>query len=662
MRVMARKHRRAEPRAPGLDTFPKLLLDNAERFRGMPANREKEFGIWNTWTWDQVKEEVLAFAGGLAALGFQRGDKLAIIGDNRPRLYWAMCAAQALGGVPVPMYQDSVAEELRYVLEHSEARFAVAQDQEQVDKLLEVREGYPALEHIAYLWPKGLRHYDHRLITDYREVQELGRRWNAEHPGFVEQEIGKGRGEDPAVILYTSGTTGRPKGVILTHDNIREQAWQGIEFEGLGPDEDILAYLPMAWVGDNIFSYAQSYLAGFCVNCPEGPSTVMTDLVEIGPTFYFAPPRVYETVLTTVMIRMEDASRIKQRLFHYFMGVAKRVGTKLLDGEPVGFRERILYWLGDVLVYGPLKNTLGLSRVRLAYTAGEAIGPEIFEFYRALGINIKQLYGQTEASVFVTIQPNGEVYPDTVGKPVPNVELRIAENGEVLYRSPGVFREYYKNPEATAETKTPDGWVHTGDAGIIDQRGHLRIIDRAKDVGRLNDGTLLAPKYIENKLKFFAYIKEAVCFGDGRDYVTAMLNIDLDAVGNWAERRGISYSSYQELAQHPAVYDLLGECVAQVNEDLARDPQLANARIRRFLVLHKELDADDGELTRTQKVRRRFIAERYGPLIEALYSGADHCEISTEVTFEDGRKGTISADIVIRDVADATHPPLAKAS
>ena len=559
------------------------------------------------------------------------------------------------------MYQDSVADELAYVVEHSGARFAVVQDQEQVDKLLEVREQVPGVEAIVYLWPKGLRHYDPDLVRDFRELQAEGRRYNQAHPEFFRAEIEKGAGADTGVILYTSGTTGRPKGVVLTNANVLLQAWAGAEFEGLGSDEDILAYLPMAWVGDNVFSYAQSYLTGFCVNCPESASTVTTDLGEIGPTFYFAPPRVYENLLTNVMIRMEDAGRLKQRMFHYFMGVAGRAGKALLDGKAVPFADRVRYWLGNLFVYGPLRNTLGFSRVHLAYTAGEAIGPDLFDFYRSIGINIKQLYGQTEASVFVTIQPDGEVDPETVGRPLSNVELRLADDGEVIYRSPGVFHEYYKNPDATAETKTEDGWVRTGDAGLLDGNGHLRIIDRAKDVGKLRDGSLFAPKYLENKLKFFPYVKEAVCFGDGRDRVTAFINIDLDAVGNWAERRALTYSSYQELAGHPEVYGLVGECIEQVNRELASDPQLSGSVIRRFLVLHKELDADDGELTRTQKVRRRIIADRYAVLIDALYGDAERCQVSTEVTFEDGRKGSISADLLIRDAGGAPEPVRAAA-
>jgi len=640
------------------DTFPKLLAERARTGADQPAYREKELGIWQTYGWGHVAAQVRLLAAGLADLGFRRGDRLIVVGDNRPRLYWSMCAAQSLGGVPVPVYQDSVADELAYVVEHGGARFALAENQEQVDKLLAIQKKVPSLEIIIYDDPRGMRHYDQ--LQSYAEVQERGARLLAAAPDTVSAEVAKGHGSDDAIMLYTSGTTGRPKGAILSYDNLIWAARAGASFDGLRAGDELLSYLPMAWVGDHIFSYAQGYVVGLVVNCPESAATVMTDLREIGPTYYFAPPRVLENLITQVTIRMEDAGFLKRRMFQFFMTVARRVGPARLDGRPVSPVDRLLYALGNLVIYGPLKNTLGMSRVRVAYTAGEAVGPEIFNFYRALGVNMKQLYGQTEASVFVTIHPNGEVYPDTVGKPVSEVELRIADSGEVLYRSPGVFKEYFKNPEATNDAKTADGWVHTGDAGYLDERGHLRIIDRAKDVGKLNDGTLFAPKFIENKLKFYPHINEVVAFGHGRDYVAVFVNIDMIAVGDWAERRNISYASYQELASRPEVYDLIQAEIEQVNRDLAADARMAGAQIRRFLVLHKALEADDGELTRTNKVRRGFIAERYKPLVDALYDGSRAAHIKVDVTFEDGRKGAIEGDVTVRDVAP--HVALKKAS
>lgn len=646
-----------------MDTLPKLLKHHAQARPDHPAMREKDYGIWQTWTWKQVHDEIMAFAAGLAALGFKRGDTLAIVGDNRPQLYWAMVAAQSLGGTPIPVYQDSVAKEMAFVLQHAEVAFAVVENQEQVDKLMEIMPECPALKTLVYKDPRGLRDYTQDFLHAFTEVQERGRAFTSANPGFLDAEIAKGKGSDLGVMLYTSGTTGQPKGVMLSFDNILVTARNNAEMEGLGPNEDVLAYLPMAWVGDNIFSMGQAYVCGFTVNCPESGETVLTDMRELGPTYFFAPPRIYENILTTVMIRMEDAAAWKRKMFHYFMDVAKRVGTRILDGQPVSGGDRLKYALGNILVYGPLKNVLGFSRIRLAYTAGEAIGPEIFSFYRSLGMNIKQIYGSTEASVFICVQPNGEVFADTVGKPAPEVEIRIADNGEVQFKSPGVFQAYFKEPQKTADEKTADGWVHTGDAGMFDDRGHLKIIDRAKDVGRLNNGGIFPPKYIENKLKFFPYIKESVAFGNGRDSVCCFVNIDIEAVGNWAERRGLAYSGFQDLAARPEVYDLILDCVNKVNADLAADPMLASCQISRFLLLHKELDADDGELTRTRKVRRRFIAERYGDQIEALYDGRDSVFVSTEVTFEDGRKGTVSADLrIVNAKVQPVVEPLRKAS
>ncbi|MBL8448905.1 MAG: AMP-binding protein [Dechloromonas sp.] len=634
-------------RSAGEATFPRLLLRHARVRGGAPAMREKHLGIWQTWTWTAVADRVRALAAALAALGFRRGECLAIIGDNRPHLYMMMTAAQSLGGIPVPLYQDAVADELRFVLEDADIRFVVAEDQEQVDKLLEVRTQWPALEHIIYDDPRGLRHYGHPGLHDFHRLLELGRQYEAAHGGFFEQEVAASDPGDVAVILYTSGTTGRPKGVAQTHNALIAAARGGISVDGLGPDDALLSYLPMAWVGDHLFSYAQALVAGFTVNCPESAETALNDLREIGPTFYFAPPRVFEGLLTQVSIRMEDAGALKRWLYARAMDLARDCGADILDGRPVGFARRLAYALGEYVIYGPLKNVLGFSRLRAAYTAGAAIGPDLFRFYRSIGVNLKQLYGQTETCAYVCLQRNGAVRDDTVGAAAPGVELRISAGGEVLVRGPMLLREYHRRPEATAEAVDADGFFHTGDAGFLDGDGQLKIIDRAQDVGRLAGGGLFAPNYIENKLKFFPYIKEAVCFGSGRPQVCAFLNIDLGAVGNWAERRGLSYAGYADLAGRPEVRELLRQCVEEVNAGLARDAFMAEAQIHRFLVLHKELDPDDDELTRTRKVRRNFVAEKYAVLVEALYAGKASQYVETEVKFEDGRRGRVAADIAL---------------
>ncbi len=631
-------------------SVPALLHRNAKMFADKPAYREKEYGIWQSWTWSQTRDEVEALALGFMELGLNEGDFVAIIGRNRPYLYWAMMAAEMCGAVPVPLYQDANAEEMAYVMGHCGARFAVVGDQEQVDKITDVRDQLPDFERMIYLDPRGLRKYDHAHLDQYQAVQQMGRDNRDKHMGELEARQAKLDYDSTGVMLYTSGTTGKPKGVVLSNRNVIETAKSSSEFDGLRQTDDILAYLPMAWVGDFIFSVGQAMWTGFCTNCPESADTMHVDLREIGPTYYFAPPRVFETQLTNVMIRMEDASRFKKKLFDHYMEIARRVGPAVLDGEDVGFMDRLRYRMGEMFIYGPLKNTLGFSRVRVGYTAGEAIGPEIFDFYRSLGINLKQLYGQTEATVFITAQPDGQVRSDTVGVTCPGVELKIADNGEVFYRSPGVFVEYYKNAESTADTKDAEGWVATGDAGFIEpDTGHLRIIDRAKDVGKMANGSLFAPKYVENKLKFFPNVLEAVVFGNGKDECTAFINIDLTAVGNWAERNNIGYASYQELARHPQVMDTIQAHVEQVNESVAEDEMLSGCQVHRFVVLHKELDADDGELTRTRKVRRRIIEEKYADIIAALYDGSASVSTETEVTYEDGRKGSIKATLEVRD-------------
>jgi long-chain acyl-CoA synthetase len=645
-------------------TFPRLLLDHAQRRPDAPALREKEYGIWQTLSWSALAAQVRRMAGGLAAAGLQRGQHIVVIGDNRPRLTMTMLAAQSLGAIPIPLYQDATGPECVFPLNNAEVAFAVVEDQEQVDKLLEIRAQCPQLAHIWFDDPRGLRKYSEPGLASVDELLAAGDAYERQNANFFEKSIETVRPEDVASMFFTSGTTGNPKGVVHTHGSLTDRAQAGATFDKLTSSEEVLAYLPPAWIGQNIFSYAQWLVCGYVVNCPESAATVTIDLKEIGPTYYFAPPRVFEGLLTSVTIRMEDASALKKGLFKSFMALAKRVGPALMDGKPVGLLDKLKYKLGDLSIYGPLRNSLGLSRVRVAYTAGEAIGPDLFTFYRSIGVNLKQLYGSTETAVFVCLQPDHEARADTVGVPCDGVEIRLADSGEIMIKSPGLLKEYYKNPKATEEVLTKDGWYHSGDAGFIDAHGHLKIIDRAKDVGRLqggvHDGAMFAPKYVENKLKFFPFIKEAVAFGDRRDRVCAFINIDMEAVGNWAERRNLPYAGYADLAGKPEVLAMMRECVEQTNADLAQDEMLAGSQIHRFLVLHKELDADDGEMTRTRKVKRGAIADKYAVLIDALYGGKTEQFMEIAVKFEDGRSGSVSATLQILDTK--TFPAVRRAA
>ena len=645
-------------------TFPQLLLKHAAERPDAPALREKEYGIWQAHSWAALARLVEQVAAGLHLAGLQRHEHMVVIGANRPRLYATMLAVQSLGAIPVPLYQDAVGAECIFPLNNAEVRFCMVEDQEQVDKLLEIRAQCPQIAHIFFDDPRGLRNYQEEGLSSLDALIDAGKAFIGQNPAWFRDAVAATRPDDVAAMFFTSGTTGNPKGVVHTHSTLLDRASAGAEFDKLTSSEEVLAYLPPAWIGQNIFSYAQWLACGYVVNCPESASTVTIDLKEVGPTYYFAPPRIFEGLLTSVMIRMEDAGAIKRKMFHACMSVAKRVGPALMDGEPVGVVDRVKYALGNLLVYGPLRNNLGFSRVRVAYTAGEAIGPDLFTFYRSIGINLKQLYGSTETAVFVCLQPDNQARADTVGVPIRGVEIKVADNGEILVKSAGLLKEYYKNPAATAEVLTADGWYHTSDAGFLDAHGHLKIIDRVKDVGRIkggvNDGAMFAPKYVENKLKFFPHIKEVVALGDGREKVCVMINIDFDAVGNWAERRNLPYAGYTDLAQKPEVYGLIQECIEKVNADLATDTMLAGSQVSRFLILHKELDADDGELTRTNKVRRGFIAERYAALVDALYAGRSEQYIETQVKFEDGRTGSVSATLRLSDTK--TFAPVKKAA
>ncbi|MDH4264330.1 MAG: AMP-binding protein [Deltaproteobacteria bacterium] len=631
-------------------TLPQILLDNVRKYHeDKVAIREKDLGIWQSYSWADYYGNTKKFALGLASLGFKRGDRLSVIGDNRPQLYWAQVAALCLGGIPVPLYQDAIEKELEYIIEHSEAKFIVAEDQEQVDKMLALKEKVPSMEMIIYDDPRGMRHYNQPFIKSFTEVQALGLKFEEDHPGFFEQEVQKGKAEDTVLIAYTSGTTGNPKGVVLTHSNLLTNVRLIAKAEEYWDSDQVMAYLPMAWIGDSIYSLAMLLDIGFTINCPEAATTVMRDMREVGPTVIFCPPRIWENILTSIRVKMEDAAWIKQKMYAFFINVAQQVSSKQLRRQRVSLRLRLLYALGEFFVYGPLRDNLGMRKIRYAYTAGAALGPEVFQFYRSLGINLKQVYGLTETSAMCTYQPDDEVKLETVGIPLPATEIKIGEGGEVLIKSPGVFQGYYKNPEATSEA-LKDGFLCTGDAGIIDKDNHLIIIDRAKDVSTLANGTIFAPQFIENKLKFSPYIKEAITLGQGKEYVTAMVNIDMQSVGNWAERKNIGYTSYADLSQKPEVYDLIFNEVKKVNTSLYNEEQLRGAQIKRYLILHKELDPDDAEVTRTRKIRRGFIAKKYAELIDALYSDKKDVDVETKITYEDGRTTNIRASLKIREV------------
>ncbi len=635
----------------GHGTIPQILMDDAKKYgKGKIAIREKDLGIWQSYSWADYYENTKKFALGLASLGFQRGDRLSVIGDNRPQLYWAQMAALCLGGIPVPLYQDAIEKELEYIIEHSEAKFVVAEDQEQVDKMLALKAKVSRMEMIIYDDPRGMRHYNQPFIKSFTEVQALGLNFEKDRPDFFEQEVQKGKGEDTALIAYTSGTTGNPKGVVLTHSNLLTNVRLISKAEEYRDSDQVMAYLPMAWIGDSIYSLAMLLDIGFTINCPEAATTVMRDMREVGPTVIFCPPRIWENILTTVRVKMEDAAWIKQKMFNFFINnVAQRVSTHQLKQQAIPFSLRLLYALGEFFVYGPLRDNLGMRKIRYAYTAGAALGPEVFQFYRSIGVNLKQVYGLTETSAMCTYQPDDEVKLETVGIPCPGTEIKISEGGEVLIKGPGVFQSYYKNPEASSEA-LKDGWLHTGDAGIIDKDNHLIIIDRAKDVSTLANGTIFAPQFIENKLKFSPYIREVVTLGQGQEYVTAMINIDMESVGNWSEKRNIGYTSYADLSQKPEVCELISQEVKKVNASLNREEQLRGAQIKRFLILHKELDPDDAEITRTRKIRRSFIAQKYADIIDALYSGKEGLDVETKITYEDGRTASIRAFLKIRDV------------
>ena len=633
---------------PATSTLPKLLQRNAEIDPRGAGMREKTRGVWQTYDWEAYRDQVRDFALGLASLGFKRGDKLTVVGDNRPQLYFAQLSTQALGGVSVPVYQDSIAAELVYVLGHAETSVIVAEDQEQVDKALSLKDQLPRLRLIVYDDPRGLWGYDDPMLHSFVDVVAAGQAFGKAHPHYYAEELAKGGPEDTAMIAYTSGTTGQPKGVMLRQRNMIATAESFIAVNEVKQGDNWLSYLPMAWVGDTMFTVGLALVARLTANCPEGPETVQRDLRELGPDAMLAPPRIWENMLTTIQVKSGDASPLKRRIFGYFRALAESCELKRSDGKTLSGFEKAALLAGEILVYGPVRDQLGLRKARWCYTGGAPLGPDTYRFFRSFGINLKQVYGATEASALIACQDDAEANPNTVGRPMPNTEVRIDDRGEVMLKGPGVFSGYFKQDEATRDTLTTDGWLKTGDAGFFDKQGHLVIIDRAKDVGKLADGSAFAPQFIENKLKFSPFIREAVAFGDRREMVVAMVAIDMQTVGTWAEKRGLAYTSFMDLSRKEEVARLIGEEIAKANATL---PDMQQAR--RYLLLNKELEADDAEMTRTRKVRRKFVAEKYANVIDAFYSGKPSADVTVEITFEDGRKSAMTSTIAIHDLAPA---------
>jgi long-chain acyl-CoA synthetase len=629
---------------PDRDTFPKLLAANAAQMGSRTALREKDLGIWQALTWRQYHDEVRDLALGMISLGLRRGDKVAIVGNNRPAWVFAELAAQGAGAISVGIYQDSTPAEVAYVVDHSEAALVVAEDQEQVDKLLELMAKLPRVRHVVYDDPRGMRHYRHPALISIQAVQERGRELAGHQPELWMDSVRAGGADDVAILCYTSGTTGFPKGAMLSFRNLLTMAASLNQVDPKLPDDEFVSFLPLAWIGEQMMALSSSLLQGFTVNFPEAPGTVMEDLREIGPHLMFAPPRTWEGINSTVQVKVMDATRFKRFMFHLCMPVGYKVADLRLQRRPVPAGWRIAYLLAHGLLFRALKDRLGLTRIRSCSTGGAALGPDVFRFFHALGVPLRQIYGQTEISGVSCIHAGEDIQFHTVGRPIPGTEIAISEAGEILSRSPAVFLGYYKNEAATRETLA-GGWLHSGDAGYLTEDGHLVVIDRMRDVMRLADGTSFSPQYVENRLKFSPYVKEAVVLGKDRPYLAAMLCIDMGTVGKWAERRRIAYTTYTDLAARTEVYELLQQEVAAVNRILP-----PAARIRKFVSLYKELDADDEELTRTRKVRRGFVGERYREVIAALYSQASRVPIAAEIRFQDGKTARLETTLEVREV------------
>jgi len=628
-------------------TIPKLFYRIAQKYgRNKVAMREKEFGIWRPITWHDYLENVRYLTLGMVRLGLRKGDKVAMIGDNRPEGLWAEMAALCAGGVAVWLFQDCLVDEIQYIIDHSDTRFLFGEGQEEVDKSISIFDGCPKLERVIWDDPKGMRNYDQDYLISLKELQRLGRELDKKEPGLFEEMINKGRGDDIALLFYTSGTTGRPKGALLSHWNMLTMGRNLMSLDPCFETDDFVSYLPFAWIGEQMMSVSCGLQVGFTINFPEEPETAQENIREIGPHVMFAPPRLYEQMTRTVQVKYLDSTWIKKKIYELAKSIGYHVADLKFQKKPIPWYWKFLRWLAYISMQKKLKDHLGLSRIRYAYTGGAAMGPDHFRFFHAMGVNLKQIYGQTEIAGISVVHRDGDIKFDTVGTPIPGTEVKITEDGEIISRSDSVFQGYYKNPEATAKT-LKDGWLYSGDRGFIDEDNHLVVFDRSKDVMTLSDGRPFSPQYLETRLKFSPYIKDAWVIGDKRDYVTAVMCIDYSVVGKWADENKLSYTSYPELSQKPEVYDLVEKQIRNANKDL---PEVA--RVRKFVNLYKEFDADDDELTRTRKLRRAFVEKRYGEIVDALYLDSNVVHIDTTITYEDGRKSHIKTDLHIQEVRD----------
>jgi len=624
-----------------LETLPQFLQKHAQETPDKIAVRLRDYGIWQAVTWKEYYDNVKYFSMGLVNLGLKPEETIAIIGDNRPEWVMAELAAQSAGAKSIGIYQDSVVEEMIYIFNHADVSFIVVEDQEQVDKILEMWDELKGVKKVIYYDPKGLRNYTEDFLLYFPVVQDEGKKFEQENPGWFEEHIAQGKETDLAILSTTSGTTGNPKLAMLTHKSMVSMGRNLMSVDPVDPNDEFVSFLPLAWIGEQMMVLSCGLQIGFTVNFPEEPETVQHDIREIGPKVMFSPPRIWENLVSQVQVKIEDSTWLKQKLYNWSMPIGYEMADLNFRKEKASFLMKIKYFLADWMIFQEIKDHLGLRHLTRAYTGGAALGPDVFRFFHALGVNLKQIYGQTEINGIAVVHRDGDVKFQTVGTPIPETDIKIDESGEILMRSPAMMEGYYRNPEATAES-LKDGWLYSGDAGYFDEDGHLIVIDRAKDVMTLHDGTKFSPQFIENKLKFSPYIKEAVVFGGDWPFVTAMINIEFPNVGKWAENHQLAYTTYTDLAQKQQVYELVRNHVMASNADLP-----PAARIQRFLLLHKELDADDAELTRTRKVRRKLVAQRYEDIISALYSNNPHVEVDQTITYQDGRTARIQTRLAI---------------